>query len=182
MRFLVDLDGVCCDTIPYWLSVYNEEHNDNLTPEDVTEWDLHNLVKPECGKNIYGYLDPPHVFSSLAQRPGCAEVLSEIKATGHDVVIVTAVHPTSRTAHNDKTIWVMKHLPFIGFKNIIAAHRKYLVAGDMLLDDSPENISHFPGLTCVFDWAYNRDVSSTHRVFDWYQFRDIYRLNYADKL
>jgi 5'-nucleotidase len=182
MRFLVDLDGVCCNTLAKMLELYNNEYNDSLTTDDLHDWHTHKCVKEECGTSVYQYFDGIGFFGSLEPRPGCSEVLSEIQADGHDIVIVTAVHATALTAHFDKVSWVRQHLPFLGFKNVISAHRKYLVSGDILLDDSPENISSFPGLTCVFDWPYNKSVPSTHRVSSWHEFRDLYRSEYKHRL
>ena len=41
----VDQDGVLCDILTHWLSEYNEQTGENITEEDITEWDMFKFVK-----------------------------------------------------------------------------------------------------------------------------------------
>jgi 5'(3')-deoxyribonucleotidase len=57
-RIAFDQDQVLADLLTEWVSRYNTEYNDNLRPEDIKNWNWHNLVKPECGKKIYNHTPP----------------------------------------------------------------------------------------------------------------------------
>ena len=49
----VDCDDVVISLVPTWLSLYNKDYNDNLTPEQITDWDVGLFVKPECDNKIF---------------------------------------------------------------------------------------------------------------------------------
>lgn len=52
MTILCDVDSVVANIMPEWLRMYNEECGDALRPPDIVEWDMHKLVKPECGRKL----------------------------------------------------------------------------------------------------------------------------------
>lgn len=173
MRLLLDQDGVITKTVDYWLSLYNRDWFDNLTPKDIVEWEMHKFVKPECGKAFYGYMDhTPKFFQYLEPMEGVVEAIQELQELGHDVLIVTATPRNCPTGFYDKVKWVEKHLPFFSTKNIVATHRKDAVQGDILLDDGPHNIEAFRGrgLTVVYNQPWNQDVKSDYRVKTWPEF------------
>lgn len=166
-RLLIDLDGTTVDMMKKWLDQYNKDYNDNLTVNDIKDWDTHKWVKKECGKKIYHYLSRPGFFRDLEPYPHAIDVLGRL-SKDFDVVIVTA---SPRIGHSDKTLWVRNNLPFIPRRNIIFAHRKDLVRGDLLFDDSPDNLDAFPGITVALRHEYNKHVNS-HLVGSWLEFED----------
>lgn len=173
-RLLIDQDGVLTKTVDYLLSLYNAKYFDNLRNEDVTDWDLAQFLRPECGKAIWHYMDHhPEFFQKLDPMPGCVEAFEELIRRGHNVLIVTASPRNSKTGFYDKVHWVKKHMPFFDTKNIVATHRKDVIQGDLLLDDGPHNIEAFPNTTVVFDQPWNRKVKSDYRVKSWPEFVEL---------
>nr|WP_235885727.1 5'(3')-deoxyribonucleotidase [Paenibacillus cymbidii] len=165
---LVDMDSVIVDLMSEWHRRYNERYHDTLSVAKLRSWDSEIYVKPECGVKIYDFLDEPGLFLELQPLPGAIDALRRLKRS-HDVVIVTS----SRTyAYTDKELWVERHLPFIGKRNLIYSHRKELICGDLLFDDAPPNLEAFRGsgrLAVAMDYPYNRDVD-VPRVSDWQEF------------
>ena len=49
----VDCDNVLNNLTESVLKVYNEDYNDDLTPDDITDYYIENFVKPECKDNFY---------------------------------------------------------------------------------------------------------------------------------
>lgn len=160
---LFDLDGICCDLIKKWLATYNRDYQDHLTPEDITTWEWHHLVKPDCGKRIYHYLNQPGFFADLEPIAGCVESLQRLSERC-ELVVVTA---SPREACADKVRWVRTHLPFITRENVVITHRKDLVRGDFMFDDAPRNLRHHPATRLMLDYPYNRDFHDCHRVHSW---------------
>jgi 5'-nucleotidase len=182
MRIACDLDDVCACLVEPTLDLYNKEYEDSVTIDNIHTWDMWKYLKPECGVKVYEYIDAVGFFSSLKIFPGCAETLKEIVDSGHEVIIVTATPKKSPTGFYEKSNWVRKNLPFIGFDNIISAKRKDLIRCDILLDDGPHNLEAFPGLTCAFSKPYNMSVKTDYRVNDWQEFRELFfnNLNHID--
>jgi len=173
MRLLIDMDGVCCHTYQAVADWYNKEYGGGC----ILAEQKHFLISELCVKApdgaVKAYFDSPGFFRNLPVRKGCPEVLYRLHKRGHDIVFVTHVPKQSVTGLYEKREWLQEHLPFISPRNIIAAQRKELVSGDLLLDDGPENIISFPGITCVFDAPYNREVAGTHRIYTWFEFENI---------
>lgn len=141
LTVLCDLDGIVVDLLGPWLAAYNAEYGDSLTQAQVTDWDIHKCVKPECGSSIYKWIDSGEVYRDLKPLPGAIEGIKALEAMGHEVVIVSAGSKNLATAGH-KLEWCEKHLGF-SRKKVMIAHRKDLVRGDILIDDSPEKISEY---------------------------------------
>lgn len=168
---LVDMDSVIVDLMTEWFQRYNEEHGDDLSVERLQCWQTEKYVKAECGKKIYDYLDAPGLFRELSPLPDAVEVLERL-AKRYDILIVTS----SRTyAYTEKEQWVNEHLPFIGSANLIFAHRKDMIVGDLLFDDAPHNLTAFRAsgrLAVAMDYPYNRSID-VPRVSGWLEFESL---------
>lgn len=165
----IDMDSVIVDLMGEWYKLYNRDYGDDLTLERVTSWDARSYVKPDCGEKIYEYLNQPGMFVNLKPLPHAIKVLSRL-AKKFDILIVTST--PSSNAYCEKEDWVVRNLPFIGRQNLIFAHRKNMICGDLLFDDAPHNLQAFlkTGRVAVaMDYPYNRQVLC-HRVSGWLEF------------
>ena len=160
---LFDLDGICCNLMTKWLLHYNRDYDDTLTEQDITAWEWHTFVKPECGKKIYHYLNRPGFFADLDPVPGAVESLSRLQHIC-ELVVVTA---SPKEAAGDKMRWVQRHLPFVPKGNIVVTYRKDLVRGDFMFDDAPKNLRHHPAIRIMLDYPFNRDFDDCYRVHSW---------------
>lgn len=165
---LIDMDSVIVDLMTEWHERYNRAYGDDLSVERIHCWQTENYVKPECGKKIYDILDEPGLFRHLKPLPDALDVLERLNAE-YDLLIVTS----SRThAYTEKEQWVAEHLPFLPKENLIFAHRKDMIRGDLLFDDAPHNLRAFTAsgrVAVAMDYPYNRDVD-VPRVTNWREF------------
>jgi 5'(3')-deoxyribonucleotidase len=182
MRLLIDLDGVCADVYTPWLAAYNLEYNDSLTEADINVWELSALVKPECGEKIQEYLNLPRLFAKLDMYPNADAVLKRLQDAGHEIVFVTACPEIAETAYFDKLCWVREKFPFVPRKNFISTSSKFMVRGDLMLDDGEHNINAFPGITVAMDKPWNRLAKATYRVGNWLEFEKVVNGIYDRKL
>lgn len=87
----------------------------------------------------------PGVFSMMDPMDGAIEAARKL-AKVYDVFILTTAPWKNPTACSDKVQWVTKHLNDVFHKRMIITHRKDLVMGDYLIDDSGNNgASDFKG-------------------------------------
>lgn len=164
-RILVDMDGVLCNLVGKWFAVYNREYGDQICLDDLDQWGPHRIAR--AGKAVYKYLSQPGFFRDLEPIDGAIDGVRTLLAKGHDVVIVTA----ARRGHRDKLDWLAQHLPFLPRDNVVFAHRKELVRGDLLFDDAPHNLQAFApyGIPVAMAYRYNSGLDC-HRVPDWPSF------------
>lgn len=175
---LFDMDDVLADLGTDWLNVYNEYYQDNLTPSHLTSWDTSNIVKAECGDNIYKLLKEEGLFSDLKPTEYSQDVMSNLIDNNFEVFLVSDSPKgysyfdgvaTKGNPADDKRAWAKKHFPFIKEKNIIFTSEKYLVQGNILVDDKPQTYHLFKKINrniLLMDRPYNRDIVSDSRVLN----------------
>ncbi len=170
LTILCDLDAIAVALLQRWLAWYNATYNDNLTPDDVTHWDMHRIVKPACGHRIYDFIDSGEIYRDLEPLPGAVQGILDLERDGHNVVMLSAGSKNLATAGH-KLEWCKKNLGF-SRKKVIIAHQKELVKGHIFIDDAPKNISAYheawpetPILTIAYH--YNAEVGHiAHRFPD----------------
>ena len=113
MRIFIDMDNVL---------VNFQSGIDRLSPEVKASTD------PES------YDEVPGIFGLMEPMPGAVEAF-EILAREHDVFILSTAPWGNPSAWSDKLLWVKKYLGELAEKRLILSHHKYLVQGDVLIDD-----------------------------------------------
>jgi 5'-nucleotidase len=162
LRILCDLDEITAQLLKKWLAKYNADHNDTLDINTVV-WD--GLKKQsKIGDKIYEYLHQPGFFADLEPVDGAIEALKEFKDDGHHVVILSAPsYPGSSAV--DKLDWIHKHLPFIHKRDVMLGWHKFMMKGDVLIDDSPVNIKEYRKAwpdAHILTIAYNHNKEVAH--------------------
>ena len=160
---LIDLDGTVCKFVDAVLEMYNNDYNNNLTAEDITDYGMETCVKKECGRLIFKYFHTRGLFSNLALEAGAKEAITILHEQGHDLIFVTKPVGHSLSCVAEKQSWVDKHFPFIGHDNMVFTSQKHRVRGDILIDDVPENLVKFPGTRILVNQPWNK---YTPKVFD----------------
>ena len=148
---LIDCDGVLANFQSMAEDLVNEFIG--FVPKWDEEWDM--FLHPDVREHKSA------LFSEITKRPGCIRNLAkhefadrmvdELRGLGKLIACTSVLgghYPSERFA------WLNEEL---GFKreDIILAHRKELVYGDVFIDDKPENIlnwkeKHPKGLACLW--------------------------------
>ena len=74
-------------------------------------------------------------FSKFEPMPGAIKAVQELLDMGHDLFIATTPPWNHPDSWGQKRNWVEKHLPALKRKMVLT-HRKDLLIGDILIDDS----------------------------------------------
>jgi len=163
----LDVDDVVADLLTTWLRLYNIDYKDNLTTEDILDWDMLPYVKEECGKRIYDYIGDPSIYDYVRPIHGAVNGVYELRAMGFRVIFVTS---TPKGCEGRKLDW----LNYWGFgvdkDSYYEATDKSLIACDFLVDDRPLNVENAFGTGIIFDAPHNRnwDLDRNYpRVYNW---------------
>ena len=141
LTILFDLDGVIIDLVTYWNKKYNELYNDNLSIEDMfSTWDIEDAIKPEARGEIYNMVDDAEEYAALDPIPGALDGMQQLHDSGNFNIYIVSAFMGKGGVADGKCRWINKHLPFIHRNNIILAHDKELVVGDIFIDDSEKNL------------------------------------------
>lgn len=170
---LVDMDSILVDMHPVWFDKYFKATKEHIEESTLTSWDLRKQVsQPEVLSKI---LEEDGFFFDLPAIRNAPEVFEYIAGSGKfsSVFIVTQPPRMSDFALRDKKRWVSKNMPWFPLENMIFAHKKYLVSGDILFDDNPLQLESWRSFqeqqrncrlsTITIDYPYNSHVNVTHR-------------------
>lgn len=170
-RIAIDMDEVIADFIPRHLQLYNEEHNESLTLEDLKGQKL-RLIRPQHIEKIIGYLQDPTFFRHLEVIEDSQEVIKELSEQ-YEIFITTAAmeFPTSFAA---KYEWLKEHFSFLNDLNFVFCGDKSIIHADFLIDDSPRHFKRFTGQGILYTAPHNIFETNYVRVNNWQEVREFF--------
>jgi 5'-nucleotidase len=165
-QIFVDMDGILTDLMAKWLKVYNEEHDDTVTPADITDWELHRFAKKVAEKDFYAIVDRKGFFDDLEPIPGAVEGFKALRRSGHHVVVLSS--PFNADSARAKYAWCGDILG-LDKHDVMLMHKKPWLAGEgrILIDDKPRHLIAWEkagGEGATITYEYNRDTPVTHRA------------------
>jgi 5'(3')-deoxyribonucleotidase len=139
LTILMDLDGIAADLLRPWLRFYNAAWDDNLTIDDITDFEVRNLVKPEAKTDTFAYFSYPGVFRQLPLIPGAKHAVHVLNEK-HNLLFCSS--PPNALAAAEKYDWVEEKFG-IGKKQVILCSAKEHVRADVLIDDKPSTAVNY---------------------------------------
>lgn len=164
-KILLDLDGVLADFYQQLADYYNQRYNASITVEDFNDFEFERCFPIETVERLIEIFNEPGYFINLPVIPHAKEIASQFSTLGYQVKICTA--PARKLdgflngqSAEEKFDWVAKHFPYWA-NSITVTQEKEDVQGDMLIDDSPVNISKWcarnkDGIGYLIDRPWNR--------------------------
>ena len=140
-----DMDGVLCNMIEPMCREHNKKYGTDIKPEDITEWTLSETMKDV-------YRNTPNFFRILPPIPGMIDLILETNER-HEVHIASDPGRVPKIAH-DKMQWLRDY--GLGKIPVTLTETKYLLRGDILIDDAVHHVKNFQGHSILVDAPYNR--------------------------
>lgn len=168
----IDVDDVVVDLVSEWLRRYNYDYEDNLKPEDIHDWEISKLVKPECGNKIFDYLEEEIYYKVYEEKgvdviSGAFDGIKKLRENNKRVVFVTAGN------HPSKEQWLIDNGFLVDENDYVYTRDKSLVNAGVLLDDGFHNVKEFKGIGFLFTRPWNKKYSTwKYRVDTWQEFVD----------
>jgi len=168
MRILVDLDDVVADLEGRIRQLWQQQHPDVvLFPSgERTNYYIGSGLSSDYASEIYHLMHGPGFFSSLDTVEGAPQALHELISLGHDVFIVTSSGVSYPLAATEKYQWVETHLGHHMLAHLVITPVKFVVDGDILIDDRPEidREDQASWEHVLFDRPYNRQQTTKRRL------------------
>lgn len=169
-RVLLDCDGVLADFRTGALDTIEQVIGHRVEAE--TDWEIFGHLSDEHREKVFGIVRSAGWCADLKPYPEALEAVREIMERA-DVYIVTSIFRGSPTWTYDRTAWLAEHFG-IGWQNIVFTNAKYLVQGDVFVDDKPAHVrewgKHFPEGNPVMwsRWLEERNSDmERYRTQDW---------------
>lgn len=167
MIIKIDIDGVIRDMMTPVLSIYNKYFpRQQKVYEDITEYNLDKCMPQFMGKGAYicFELNSKLVFQDALPYSEVYDALNTLKQQGHTIILVTYQRTYENKVHtlNFLQKW---GLPY---DSIIFTRDKYLVTGDVLIEDNPyylEDPKEKSTVICI-NHPYNQNISPSIPRYD----------------
>ncbi len=174
MRILVDMDAVIVDFGKgfelAWRQLY-PSLNIEIHGRDSFYIAQHEPYETQV--KVFKTINSAGFFESLEPIEGAKQALNLLHEMGHEVCIVTSPGLNYKHAPSEKFAWVKKHYSEYFLKGLTITNSKYLVNGDILIDDKPvvksEDLASWEHV--LFDCSYNRN--SDKKRLNWDNYLDV---------
>lgn len=165
MRILLDVDGVLADFDSAAIDLVAGITGVRPTPGCG---DYLKLPREQVNR-FWQAMGQPGVCFALQPYPGAKEFVTALRDEGHELVFVTSPPSMARTWMWERTEWLKAHLG-ASRQHVVHCPTKYLVHGDVLVDDMLHNVhafneTHAPKSRAVlFANAYNESSPDVLRL------------------
>ncbi|MGF7535436.1 hypothetical protein AAGG74_17430 [Bacillus mexicanus] len=203
---LVDMDDTLADFAKSYWNIHNEIFGEKINHKKVDDWDLSKFSSK--GKDCYKIFKYPGLFRELEVKPYAKEFMKNLQEIA-DVYIVSdsptgtafqesvffdANNNSLNQAHtsnpaDDKRMWVKEHFPDFPQSNIIFCSCKWMIQGDILIDDKPSTFERFQEegrKAILIDMPFNQHIDTGWRARDLKEaesiIRDLYCTSKTNKL
>lgn len=166
----IDLDDTLSDFNNSWLSLYNEKSGDNLTVDQITDWELTQFVLPEWRDRIFSedIVYSKGFFLNVPVKEYAVDFV-EWACFDYNVSIVSACNFDTVP---DKAKWIRKNLPFFDINNFIPCYYKHKIKTDIMVDDGAHNFHNFKGTKCLIDRPWNKKFTQ----YDYCRFNNLFEV------
>lgn len=173
---LVDIDDTLNDFAPSYWKMYNDRYGENQDYLQVDSWNLQDYVRKDV--DAYGLLKQPGFFRHLPVKKYAKQFMRNMFQKYHVYIVTDSPAGTSYCEQeenlfanpaDDKRKWVADHFPYFPQDQIIICAHKWMVQGDVLVDDKPATFEKFQALgrNCILmDMPYNRHIQTNWRARD----------------
>lgn len=151
----MDVDGVVANFTGHLLNIIGSE----LTPADVTVWQVLDLLKPSEKKEATAILNEPEFWRSQPVIEGAQDGIAQIKKH-HEIFWVTSPWIGCEGWEAARRWWLKDNFG-VDHKHVAPLASKYIVVGDFIVDDKASHVDewleHHDGQGFLFDAPYNQD-------------------------
>ena len=169
LTILVDVDNVLEDLHTPWVNAINAKYGTNVKPDDIKSWGIESYFPTLSRTQVFSPLHKEQFWKNMKPMHDALYYLADLIADGHKLYVVTSSHPDTVKYKYD---FLRRYYePVFSYNDIIIAHDKQMVKGDVLIDDAPHNLEggNYKGL--LMDSPHNRTYDETvhgfKRVHNW---------------
>ncbi len=174
MIVVTDMDDVLVDLLPAWLQILNDRYSKHVKVEDVTEWDMRCVYPDLTDKELYGVLNEDSLWDIVQPKRDAVEFLKAIKDAGHKVLVCTATH--YKNIEKKLTRCLLKHFPWLTYKDIIMCHHKRLIKCDVIIDDNVDNLRGSDGVRILYSCSHNKHIPEIDYHFRVSSMEEVYSI------
>ena len=169
MIITIDFDETLFPTLQRVVEIYNKRHNQTLTLDRITTYDLYESLDPSVADELIDLFCEHEVYINLQPFKNAPRVIKSLIDKGHEVYIATATNVKNLEW---KEQLLQKYFPCVPKNNLIRIYKKNLLKTDVLIEDSLNNLTEIFADRICFNQPWNHSTSKDmvydiHRVNNW---------------
>jgi 5'(3')-deoxyribonucleotidase len=162
-----DVDDTLANFVPRWIERFNSEWHQDLTLDQITDWDIGQFLKnSEYKKYLYGYLEDPSLYDNVEPIKDSLWGINKLRKMGHRVIFVTST-PSGQIGR--KYIWLKDNGFITSKEDYYEAHDKSVFRGEWIIDDRFSTVSVFRGKGILFERNWNKKEQWNLKAKNWKQ-------------
>lgn len=165
MTIFVDMDDVLADTYGKHIELYNKEHKQELSLAHIESGEVWHNVPEIHQESILKHAYQKGFFRDLEPIKDAIQVMEALH-NKHEIYIATAATQFPNSL-KEKSDWLDQYMPFITWQHRIMCGHKFILRGDLLIDDRTYNLEKFEGDTLLFNSPHNVNDTGYTRVSSW---------------
>ena len=175
MVICCDVDQVLNNLTEATLEVFNERYETSYTMEDMTDFNVENILSNEEADNVKVIFNSPDIWDKVRPLPGAQDGLQKLINNGHLVYLVTNNCPDT---YGQKVAWIKRYFPFVDSSKIVCMTDKWMLRADVMIEDCYANLIAKPYYDRILlDYPWNQStkdyVYGIYRVSDWSEVLDV---------
>ena len=172
MIITIDFDETLFPTLQKVIDIYNAQHNDTLSLEQITTYNLYECLDSSVADTLIELFCKKDVYDNLQPYKGAVKVVKSLIDRGHEIYIATA---TDVKNLEWKEQLLQRYFPFIPKNNLIRIHQKKLLNTDILIEDNLNTLTESFAERICFDhmWNHNDIKDYTYGIKRAYNWSDI---------
>ena len=160
---LVDMDDTIENLKEAWVNRLNSMYGYSINFNDITEWDMCKAFTTLTSHQIFEPLFSNNFWEHVTPKKDAMIYLKKL----YDEEFTKALFP---------------YFPFISSDDIIICKDKWLIKGDILIDDAIHNLEKFSGYKVLLTAPHNKLIKEDDTIFratNWQQIYSYIELCYA---
>lgn len=169
MTILVDIDSTITNFGEMLLLANNQLHNTNYCYTDITSYDWFDRTFP----NPWKPTEHQAFWNTVEVNPAAVTAIERWVRQGYKVYLCTASHFNDMLGYKIKRTLESFNLELINEYNVIVAHNKSLIRGDIMIDDCIRNLLYFNGARICYAQPWNECYYGSLRFSDWDKINEV---------
>ena len=137
-RILIDVDDVLGDFTSHTIATLKAIGGPELDPQTLTNWDLMTHIPVEWHQAVLQQWHSQGWCGSIPVFEGAQDAISALENIGHVTFVTAPMHESPHWMW-ERDRWLRTHFNASG-RQIVFTEAKYLVRGDILVDDKVSNV------------------------------------------
>lgn len=137
ITILIDIDDTIEDLLAAWCKWLNDLYGLNVKPDEVTDWDVARFFPTLTKEQVFEPLHTDHFWKTVEPKDEAVKYVKQLIDDGFNVYLCTTTD--YRNVKPKYEYIILKHFPFISWRQVIVAGRKQMIKADFLIDDGVHN-------------------------------------------